>query len=117
MVLTLSDKDASIILGATLMHWGVPFHFTTKPVLTTAEQALIDALSERLISLRNAIDTERPIPSLSFSVSDSERRLMIEVLSACLDECGDDSWEMSLHLKAESKDQVAVLIERLRQSA
>jgi hypothetical protein len=117
MVLTLSDKEASVILGATLMHWGVPFHFTTKHVLTEPEQELLDELSERLISIRNTADQEEPIRPLFIAVSDEERRLLIEVLSACLAECGDNLMEISLHLKAGSKDEVVALIERLRQSS
>jgi hypothetical protein len=88
MVLTLSRKEVSIILGATLMHWGVPFHFKEKQALTETEQSLLDDLSERIICIRDAAGQERHGEVLSIPVSDEERKLLIEVLSETLSHKG-----------------------------
>ena len=48
MMIRLSDREAAILLGATLMHWGVPFHRTAKHELTDDQQTTIDAASTKL---------------------------------------------------------------------
>ena len=48
-MIQLSDHEASILLGATLMHWGVPFRFASKREWTEHQQAIIDRASDKLI--------------------------------------------------------------------
>jgi hypothetical protein len=39
MMIQFSDKEASILLGATLMHWRVPFPFASKHELNAVPLA------------------------------------------------------------------------------
>ena len=52
MMIPLSDKEADILLGATLVHWGVPFHTAVKREFTEDQQATVDAASTKLIAWR-----------------------------------------------------------------
>src|SRR5438445_4470174 len=116
MRLQLSDREASILLGATLMHWGVPFRHAAKRELTEPQQAIVDAASENLITLREA--GLRPLPQVVQEVplSDQELALLIEVVEDCLAECGSDSIELNLQLKTSERREVEALVKRLQLS-
>jgi hypothetical protein len=80
MMIQLSDREASILLGATLMHWGVPFRSVTKRALTDPQQAVVDAASEKLIALREAYQQPQLQGVQSVQLSDHEIALLIEVV-------------------------------------
>jgi hypothetical protein len=117
MEMNLTDKEIAVLLGATLMHWGVPFHFTRKRVLNETEQAVLDTVSDRLIRVQSIAGSHQPPTSLTVDFSADERRLLVEVLAACLAECGDNLTDMRLHLKADSRDEVNDLLQRLRSAS
>jgi len=116
MMIPLSDREASILLGATLMHWGVPFHKVAKRELTDPQQAIVDAASEKLIALRQAYQRPQLQETQGVQLSDPEIGLLIDVVESCLDECGDDSTELSLQLKTRERQEVETLVRRLRLS-
>jgi hypothetical protein len=116
MVIPLTDREAAILLGATLMHWGVPFHSAAKRELTEDQQALADAASTKLITLRE--EYQRPLVQKvqGIPLSDDEITLLIEVVDDCLIECGNDATELSLHLNTSARQEVETLVSRLRGS-
>jgi hypothetical protein len=114
MTLQLSDKDASILLGAMLMHWGVPFRRTTKRQLTDSQQAIVDAASAKLIALRKACLRAQEQEARNVPLSDQELPLLIEVVEDCLAECGNDETELHLQLKTAERQEVEALLSRLR---
>jgi hypothetical protein len=103
-MLQLSDRDASILLGAALMHWGVPFRFTTKRALTDHQQSIVDAACDKL--------RESPRQPLS----DAEAALLADVVENCLEECGNDPVELRLQLKTGERREADSLLQRLRAS-
>jgi len=106
-----SDREASILLGATLMHWGVPFRFTSKRKLTDDQQNSIDEASEKLIAVRQAHLLSQ---SAKIDLSDSEIALLVDVVEDCIKECGNDTIELRLQLHADEPHEVETLIERMR---
>jgi hypothetical protein len=114
MILQLSDKDASILLGATLMHWGVPFRHATKRELSDSQQAIVDAASAKLIALREAALRPQLPDVRDVPLSDQELPLLIEVVEDCLAECGNDVTELRLQLKTGERQEVEALLSRLR---
>jgi len=113
-MIQLSDREASILLGATLMHWGVPFRSAAKRELTAQQQAIVDAASEKLIALHEAYQRPQLQGIESVQLADHEIALLIEVVDDCLDECGHDSTELSLQLKTSERKEVEILLQRLR---
>ncbi|MBY0524579.1 MAG: hypothetical protein K2R98_14340 [Gemmataceae bacterium] len=116
MLIQLSDKEVAILLGATLMHWGVPFHSITKRELTDDQQVIVDAASDRLIAWREAHQGHGVLNGQEIPLSDYETVLLIEVVEDCLAECGNDATDLSLHLKASARHEVETLASRLRHS-
>ena len=114
MMIPLSDSETAILLGATLMHWGVPFHSAAKRVLTEDQQATVDAASAKLITLREEYQGSLVRTAQSIPLSDDEITLLIEVIEDCLAECGNDATELSLHLQTRARQEVETLVSRLR---
>jgi hypothetical protein len=112
----LSDKEAAILLGATLMHWGVPFRSTAKRDLTEHQQAIVDEASEKLIALRETCQRTHVQGAQDVVFSGKEAALLIVVVEDCLNECGSDATELSLQLKTSERSEVETLVERLRAS-
>jgi len=94
MMIRLSDKEASIILGATLMHWGVPFRSASRRELTEHQQALVDEASEKLIGLRETFQRSPGQEALEVPLGEEESALLIAVIEDCLHECGNDPTEL-----------------------
>ena len=115
-MIPLSDRDAAILLGATLMHWGVPFHSAAKRELTDDRQASVDAASTKLIALREDYQGPPLQEVQGVPLSELEITLLIEVLEDCLAESGNDATELSLHLKTSARQEVETLVNRLRRS-
>jgi hypothetical protein len=113
MMIRLSDKEASIILGATLMHWGVPFRSATRRELTEHQQALVDEASEKLIGLRETYQRSPGQEPLEVPLEEQEAVLLIAVIEDCLHECGNNPTELSLQLKTSKRNEVETLLERL----
>jgi hypothetical protein len=116
MTVRLFDKDTSILLGATLMHWGVPFRAAVRRPLTEAQQAKVDEASDKLVGLRETCQRLQAPDAQKVDLSDEEISLLIAVVEDCLNECGDDATELRLQLKTGERDEVETLLERLRQS-
>jgi hypothetical protein len=114
MLVQFSDKEASIVLGATLMHWGVPFHRAEKRVLIDQQQAIVDAASDKLIASRKATVHSKTRDITEVSLSDQEIALLAEVVENCLAECGDDAVDLDLHLHSRDCKEVEALSIRLR---
>jgi hypothetical protein len=115
-MIPLSDSEAAILLGATLMHWGIPFRTAAKRDMTDDQQATVDAASMKLIALRKEYQGPRFQTVLGATLSDHEVALLIEVVEDCLAECGNDATELSLQLKTNSRQEVESLVGRLRRS-
>jgi hypothetical protein len=113
MGIKIKNKEADILLGATLMHWGVPFRFTTKLELTENQQNIIEAASDKLISLRELYHETKNFEGCEADLSAQEIALLAEVGRACLAECGNDLVELELQLKTRSKSEVESLLSRL----
>ena len=106
-----SDREASILLGATLMHWGVPFRFASKRKFSDDQQFAVDQASDKLIALRQAhVDSQ----SLEIDLSATEIALLVDVVENCVKECGNDAVELRLQLHADEPREVEMLIERMR---
>jgi hypothetical protein len=116
MTIRLSDREASILLGATLMHWGVPFHTAAKRELTEDQQAIVDEASDKLIGLRETYQRSQVQTSQEVHLSDEETAFLIAVVEDCLNECGNDPTELRLQLKTSEGKEVETLLERLRLS-
>jgi hypothetical protein len=114
MMFPLSDREAAILLGATLMHWGVPFHRVNKRELSDDQQATVDATSTRLVARREEYRGHPAQQVQAIALSDNEITLLTDVLEDCLAECGNDATELGLHLKASTRQEVATLVNRLR---
>jgi hypothetical protein len=114
MRLRFSDSDASIVLGATLMHWGVPFRRAARHELTEHQQGVVDQASEKFISLKDSFLTYAGQNDQEVLLSDEEAALLIEVVQDCLNECGSDESELRLQLKTSERHRVEILLERLR---
>jgi hypothetical protein len=114
MMIRLSDKEASILLGATLMHWGVPFRHAARRALAEQQQTLVDEASDRLVALRESYRHSHTPESLEVTLSDQETILLIMIVEDCLNECGDDSAELDLQLNTRQRSQVEALLGRLR---
>jgi hypothetical protein len=115
-MLPLSDREASILLGATLMHWGVPFRSAAKRELTDQQQAIVDAASEKLIALREAHQRPRLQEVQGVPLSDQEIALLVRVVDDCLGECGNDPTELRLQLKTSERTEIEALLGRMRVS-
>ena len=107
----ISDREASILLGATLMHWGVPFHSAIKRELSDHQRALVDQASDKLMAARAL---PQPSQHCVVDLSESETALLVEVVQNCLDECGNDPVELRLELKTGERQEVKALIARLQ---
>ena len=116
MMIRLSDKEAAMLLGATLMHWGVPFHHAPRRELTEHEQALVDEASDKLIGLREAYQRTQMQETQEVLLLDQEAALLIAVVEDCLHECGGDPTELGLQLKTRERNEVETLLERIRAS-
>ena len=116
MTIRFSDKEASILLGATLMHWGVPFRRTARRELTEHQQAMVDEASDKLIGLRETCQRSHLQEALDVPLLDDEAALLIEVVEDCLKECGGDPTELCLQLKTRDRQAVETLLERIRAS-
>jgi hypothetical protein len=113
MLIRFSDKEAAILLGATLMHWGVPFRHAARRPLNEQEQTLVDQASDKLIELREQYQ-KHMLEVQEILLSDQEAALLALVVEDCLHECGSDSNELSLQLKTNARSEVEALLERLR---
>ncbi len=113
MLINLADIEASIILGAALMYWGLPFHFAQKRNLTERETRTLDDISERLVAYREnlRLGANDTIPGVAFSRVELD--LILEVLGACLKECDENPVDLSFHLGTRNKNDVQSLLERL----
>src|ERR1700730_16655177 len=98
MTMRFSDQEAAILLGATLMHWGVPFRHAVRRALTEEERTLVDGASDKLIHLREQNQKQTP-GAQEVLLSDREAPLLVQVVEDCLNECGSDSTELNLQLK------------------
>jgi hypothetical protein len=116
MIIRLSDLETSVLLGATLMHWGVPFRKTTRRELSEHQQAIIDAASDKLIGLREAQQRNRSQEPAEVNLSEEEAGLLIAVVEDCLNECGSDRTELRLQLKTSDHNDVERLLARIRAS-
>ena len=116
MMIRLSDKEASILLGATLMHWGVPFRRAVRHELTEQQQALVDEASDKLIGLRETYQRSAVREEQEILLSDSETAVLMMVVEECLLECGSDPTELSLQLKTRERSEVEMLLCRIRAS-
>lgn len=116
MIIRLSDKEASILLGATLMHWGVPFRRAARRELTEHQQSLVDEASDKLIGLRETYQRPQVQEAQEVLLSDQEAALLIAVVEDCLNECGSDPTELSIQLKTSERNEVDTLLERVRAS-
>jgi hypothetical protein len=116
MMIRLSDKEASILLGATLMHWGVPFRRATRRDLTEHQQGLVDEVSDKLIGLRETYQRSQVQETQEVLLADQEAALLIAVVEDCLKECGNDPTELNLQLKTSERNEVETLLERIRAS-
>ncbi len=116
MLIRLSDKEASMLLGATLMHRGVPFRMAARRELTEDQQAMVDGASDKLIGLRETHERSQSPKAQEVLLSDQESALLIAVVEDCLNECGSDPTELSLQLKTSEREEVETLLERLRAS-
>ena len=114
MMIPFTDKETAILLGATLMHWGVPFHSVAKRELTDDQQAIVDAVSTKLITLRQELHAHSPKKVPGVPLAEHEIALLSDVIEDCLAECGDDATEFSLHLKTSARQEVETLVSRLR---
>jgi hypothetical protein len=114
MGFTVTDKEAEILLGATLMHWGIPFRFTAKHELTENEQALVEQASESLIEMRERLQQSKNLHhSQELSLSPQQIQKLRDVMVDCLAECGNDVVELGLQLKTRNKAEVEALVARL----
>lgn len=113
MGITLTDKEVSILLGATLMHWGVPFRFAAKHELSDEQQVMLDGASDKLVALREA-RRQSSHDSQEVHLTEQEITLLTEVLNDCLHECGNDPIELNLQLRTRNKTDVESLLARLR---
>ncbi len=116
MMIRLADKEASILLGATLMHWGVPFRSAARRELTEHQQAIVDEASDKLIGLRETYQRPQVQEAQEVLLSDQEAALLLAVVEDCLNECGSDATELSLQLKTSDRNEVETLLERIRAS-
>jgi hypothetical protein len=116
MMIRLSDEEVSILLGATLMHWGVPFRKSTKHELTVDQQAIVDEASDRLIGLRDTWQRSKVQETQEVHFSDLEAALLIAVVEDCLNECGNDPTELNLQLKTRDRNDIETLMQRFRAS-
>ena len=114
MMMQLSDREAAILLGATLMHWGVPFRCACRRELTDHQQATVDEASERLMALREAHEQSELQETQAVDLSDEELALLVGIVDDCLSECGDDPTELSLQLKTSNRTEVETLLARMR---
>lgn len=115
-MIPLSNRDAAILLGATLMHWGVPFHSAAKRELTADQQETVDAASTKLIAWREKYQGDPVQQVQGIALSDNEITLLIEGVEDCLAECANDATELSLHLKTSEREEVETLASRLRRT-
>ena len=109
----ISDREASILLGATLMHWGVPFHCTAKRELSEHHQDILDQASEKLRAARGLHQLSQ-LDEVHLSAAEID--LLAKVLQNCLDECGNDPVELRLELQTSERQEVETLIAHLRSS-
>ena len=114
MLIRLSDREASVLLGATLMHWGAPFRNSDRRELTERQQALVDEASEKLIGLRELYQRLHAGETQEVCLTKQEAALLTAVTEDCLNECGDDPIELSLQLKTRERGEVETLLERIR---
>jgi len=113
MGIRFTDQEAAILLGAGLMHWGVPFHFCTKHELSDEQQAILEAASDKLVAVREAAHGSG-VAADEVDLSDEEIALLIEIVDNCLCECGADPVELHLQLKTRDRLDVDSLLWRLR---
>ena len=107
-----------MLLGAISMCKHVPFHrVDEQPFAEPIERFLVDA-RERLLQARDSIlgYYGPPDDTLSFALSDEERTTWHDVLNVCLEECGDSANDLSVHLYADSREEVVALLQKLKQS-
>ena len=102
------------MLGATLMHWGVPFRTAARRALTEQQQAMVDEAAEKLIGLRESNQRLPGQETQEVLLSDTEAVLLIDVVEDCLKECGSDPIELHLQLKTSQRADVERLLDRLR---
>ena len=112
MMIHFSDREASILLGATLMHWGVPFRAVARQELSEQQQALVDEASDKLIGAAGDLST-LPSPGMPKKKFNSRiaRPLLITVVEDCLNECGNDPTELRLQLRTGERQEVESLLE------
>ena len=117
MRIRLSDHQAGILLAATLMNWGYPFHFTRRCVFPSREQEIIDAAEERLIGRRRENHEQGTPGPRQIEFSAEEAQLFAKLLEVCLAECGHNETEIHLQLWADTEDEVCALTDQLRRMA
>lgn len=111
MQMQLSKQNASVLLGALLMHWGVPFSRLNKRPLSIEEQRLLDALSDRLVVFLENFNSSEMAVLGCFQFTVFETVLTRAVLYDCLFECDGDATELRIHLRSESREDVQTLLE------
>ena len=107
----ISDREASIVLGATLMHWGVPFRVASKRELSDHEQDLVDQALEKIVAVR---DAQPELLLHEIHLSHSEIALLADVVHNCLEECGNDPVELRLELKTGERQEVEAVVAHLQ---
>jgi hypothetical protein len=123
--LPLTKEEVGIVLGVRLMYWGVPFHRARKRALSRHQEAIGDAVWERLLMLRDAArgrpstsaggeTTAIAAPCVFLPLSEEEVLLYVEMAKACLTECGDEEIDLRLHLGTSERDKVEQLLAKLQ---
>lgn len=112
--ISLTKQELAIVLGALLMHWGVPFRSTHKKALTDREQQLVDDVKRQGHAYLDA-DAAHPSRSPFVLKSTTEHiTVLVQVIDRCVDECSSNEIDTRIHLQAESVDDVRRLVARLR---
>lgn len=115
MMISLTRQETAILLGATLMHSGVPFHFTRKRELSESEFERVEQVDDQLLALRNRPPAAGAGEFLVADLDKVELILLVGIIQDCLAECRDNAVELRLHLRVNERGEVEALLERLRQ--
>lgn len=107
MMVSLTEKQVSILLGVRLMYTAVPFHRTTKRGFDVREMRVVDGFRESLLGARAAMRRDNQQPTIVVSASPEELGTYCEMTRACLDECRGSSNELWCHLGSVDETEVS----------
>jgi hypothetical protein len=96
------------------MHWGGPFRTAARHELTAHQQATVEEASDKLIGLREQLQQRQAQEAQEVLLTDEQAALLIVVVEECLDECGSEPIELSLQLKTSERNEVEILLQRIR---